>query len=104
LNTRLMAVGTAQELEQSIRGRKTVIKLREVNDAIVDSLKRLDVKNLAREGNDKLIVDVANPEEENPDMVKAIVAAGGRIETVSILTSTLEDAYLKLVKEESQQQ
>ena len=45
LNTRLMAVGTPEELERSIHGRKTVIQLRQVNDAILDSLKKLQVKN-----------------------------------------------------------
>ena len=56
---------------------------------------------MVREGN-KLTVDVVNPEEENPDMVNAIVAAGGRIETVTVTSSSLEDAYLKLVKENAQ--
>ena len=98
LNTRLMAIGTPEELERSVRGRKTVIQLRQVNEAILDSLKRLDVKNMVREGN-KITADVVNPEEENPDMVSAIVAAGGRIETVSVLGSTLENAYLKLVRD-----
>ena len=67
----------------------------------MDSLKRLQVKNMVREGN-KLTVDVVNPEEENPDMVNAIVAAGGRIETVTVTSSSLEDAYLKLVRENAQ--
>ncbi len=101
LNTKLMAVGTPQELERSVHGRKTVIQLRQVNEAILDSLKKLQFKNVVREGN-KLTVDVINPEEENPDMVNAIVAAGGRIETVNVLSSSLEDAYLKLVKENVQ--
>jgi len=101
LNTRLMALGTPKELEQSIRGRKTVIQLRQVNEAILDSLKRLQVKNLVREG-DKLTVDVANPQEENPDIVSVIAAAGGRIETVTVIGSSLEDAYLKLVRENAQ--
>jgi ABC-2 type transport system ATP-binding protein len=47
----------------------------------------------------KLTVDVTSPEEENPDIVSTIVSAGGRIETVSVVGSTLEDAYLKLVRE-----
>ncbi|MGD0646292.1 MAG: ABC transporter ATP-binding protein [Candidatus Bathyarchaeia archaeon] len=101
LNTRLMAVGTPEELERSIHGRKTVIQLRQVNEAILDSLKRLQIKNMVKEGN-KLTIDVENPEEENPDMVNAIVAAGGRIETVNVLSSSLEDAYLKLVRENAQ--
>ena len=98
LNTRLMAVGTPEELERSIHGRKTVIQLRQVNEPILDALKKLQVKNMVREGN-KLTVDVVNPEEENPDMVNAIVAAGGRIETVKVTSSSLEEAYFKLVKE-----
>ncbi len=98
LNAKLMAVGTPEELERSIRGRKTVIQLRIVSAAILNSLKRLQVKNLVREGN-KLTIDVVNPEEENPDMVSAIAAAGGRIETVTVTSSSLEDAYLKLVRE-----
>jgi len=98
INTRLMAVGTPEELERSVRGRKTVIQLRQVTEAILDSLKRLQVTNLVSGGN-KLTVDVVNPEEENPDIVSAIVAAGGRVETVSVLGSSLEDAYLKLVRD-----
>jgi hypothetical protein len=35
-------------------------------------------------------------------MVNAIVAAGGRIETVTVTTSSLEEAYLKLLKEKTQ--
>ena len=101
LNTKLMAVGTPEELERSVHGRKTVIQLRQVNEAILDSLKKLQVKNMVREGN-KLTFDVVNPEEENPDMVSAIVAAGGRIETVTVTSSSLEDAYLKLVRENAQ--
>ena len=96
-----MAVGTPQELERSVRGRKTVIQLKQVNDAILEALNKLQIKNVVKEGN-KLTVDIVNPEEENPDIVNAVVAAGGRIEAVSSLSSSLEDAYLKLVKENSQ--
>ena len=98
LNTRLMAVGTPEELERSIHGRKTVIQLKHVNEAILNSLKKLQVKNLVREGN-KLTVDVENPGEENPDMINAVASAGGRIETVTVTSSSLEDAYLILVRE-----
>jgi ABC-2 type transport system ATP-binding protein len=96
-----MAVGTPEELERAVHGRKTVIQLRQVTDQILDALKRLGVRNLAREGN-KLAVDVVDPQEENPDMVDAIVAAGGRVETVTVLSSSLEEAYLKLVRENVQ--
>ena len=101
LNTKLMAIGAPEELERSIHGRKTVIQLRQVSEPILEALKRLNVRNLIKEGN-KLTIDVLNPEEENPDMINAIVAAGGCIETVIVTSSSLEDAYLKLVKENIQ--
>ena len=101
LNTHLMAVGTPEELERSIRGRKTVIQLRQVNDTILGSLKKLLIKNLVQEGN-KLSVDVENPAQENPDIVNAIVKAGGRVETVTVTSSSLEDTYLQLVRGNTQ--
>jgi ABC-2 type transport system ATP-binding protein len=98
LNTKLMSVGTPEELERSVHGTRTVIRLRRVNDAILDALKRIPVRNLTREDGE-LTVEVVDPEEENPAMVHAIDAAGGDIVSVSVVGSTLEDAYLKLVRE-----
>ncbi|HEV2389442.1 MAG TPA: ABC transporter ATP-binding protein, partial [Nitrososphaerales archaeon] len=98
LNTKLMAIGTAEELERSVRGRQTVIQLGQVNDAIMTAMGRLTTGKVTREGN-SLTVDVLSPEKENPDIVRAIVGAGGDIQSVSTSTSTLEDAYLKLVRE-----
>jgi ABC-2 type transport system ATP-binding protein len=98
LNTKLMAIGTAEELERSVRGRQTVVQLSQVNDAIMGALGRLTIGKVTRDGN-TITVDVANPEKENPAIVRAIVVAGGDVQSVSVTTSTLEDAYLKLVKE-----
>jgi ABC-2 type transport system ATP-binding protein len=101
LNTKLMAVGTPEQLERSIHGRKTVIQLIHSSKLILDSLRKLKVKNLVSEDN-KLTFDVTDPSKENPDVVDTIVSAGGRIETVTVTSSSLEDAYLKLVRENKQ--
>ena len=98
LNTRLMAIGTPEELEQSVRGRKTIIQLKQVNDAILSVLKKLSIGKMTSDDN-KLTIDVVNPEKENPAIVRAIVGAGGDVQSVSVLSSTLEDAYLNLVRE-----
>jgi ABC-2 type transport system ATP-binding protein len=98
LNTKLMAIGTAEDLERSVRGRQTVVQLAQVNDAIVGALGRLSTGKVTRDGNN-ITIDVVSPEKENPEIVRAIVGAGGDVQSVSISTSTLEDAYLKLVKE-----
>ena len=51
----------------------------------------------------KLVLDVDDPENVNPEVVRAIVAAGGSIQYVTELRSTLEDVYLKLIREASAQ-
>ena len=98
LNTKLMAIGTPQELEQSVRGRTTVIRLEQVNDLILGALKKLSPGNLSSDAK-KVTIDVVDPEKQNPAIVEAIVGAGGRVVSVTVVGSTLEDAYLKLVRE-----
>jgi ABC-2 type transport system ATP-binding protein len=99
LNTKLMAVGTPQELERSVSGRKTVVQLEQVNDLILAALRKLTLGNIAVDGN-TLTIDVTNPEKENITISDAIFRAGGHIQSVTVVGSTLEDAYLKLVREE----
>ncbi len=98
LNTKLMAIGTAEELERSVRGRQTVVQLSQVNDAVMRAVGGISTGKVTKDGN-SITVDVMNPEKENPEIVRAIVGAGGDVQSVSISTSTLEDAYLKLVNE-----
>ncbi len=78
-------------------GRKTIILLEQVNDAILASLKGLSLGDNAIEGN-KLSIDVKDPEKENPVILNEIFKAGGRVQSVNVVGSTLEEAYLKLVR------
>jgi ABC-2 type transport system ATP-binding protein len=98
LNTKLMALGTPQELERSVRGRRTVIQLEKVDDTVIAALKRVSRGDATVDG-DRLTIDVKDPMKENPDIVDAVVRAGGRVQSVTVLDSSLEDAYLKLVRE-----
>ena len=98
MNTSLRAIGTPQELERSVSGRKTVIGLeQQVNDAVLGALKKLALKNLSTVG-DTITFDVENPDKENSPVVEAIVLAGGHVRSINVVGSTLEDTYLKLVR------
>lgn len=96
-NTRLIALGTPEELEGSVWGNKTVIQLEQVNDSILEGINKISHKKLVVENN-KITIDVENPEKENPIIVNAIIGAGGQIQYVTRLSPTLEDAYLKFVR------
>lgn len=96
LKTRLLNIGTPEQLKESLRGVKTEIQLAEVNDAIVSAVRKVTTHNVEVSDN-KLIIDVGNI-TDNPAIIEAIVSSGGRIQLVTELSPTLEDVYLKTVK------
>ncbi len=101
LKTKLVVVDSPKNLERSLYNRKTIVHLGSVTGAVSAEVEKLGfVKNL-RVSDNKLILDIDNPERDNPEVVRAIVAAGGNIQYVTELRSTLEDVYLKLIKEAS---
>jgi ABC-2 type transport system ATP-binding protein len=98
MNTSLRAIGTPQELERSVSGKKTVIGLeQQVNDAVFGALKKLPLKNLSTNG-DMITFSVENPDKENSPVIEAIVLAGGHVKSINVVGSTLEETYLKLVR------
>jgi hypothetical protein len=68
-----------------------------VSDAVLAALRKLPIGNLVVDGS-KLTIDVKDPEKENAAIVDATVRAGGHLQSVTIVGSTLEEAYLKLVR------
>ena len=97
LKTKLVALGATKELVESLWGRRTVVLLTKVDDSIVAAVRRLGPRSVVVDGN-RLIIDVGDPVEDNPRMVDAIVAAGGRVQGVTELLPSLEDVYLRLVR------
>jgi ABC-2 type transport system ATP-binding protein len=98
INTSLRAIGTPQELEISVSGRKTIIGLeQQASDVVLGALKKLPLKNLSSEGS-TITFDVEDPDKENSPVVEAIVQAGGHIKSINVVGSTLEDTYLKLLR------
>jgi ABC-2 type transport system ATP-binding protein len=97
LKTKLLAVDTPENLRESLWGRKTVVQLEQVNNAIAAAVKKVTRKEVKIDDN-KLIINVTDPEKENPNIVDAIGSAAGRIQFVTEVTPTLEDVYLKLVR------
>ena len=66
---------------------------------VTDAVRRVPyVENLQAEGN-KLTLELADPEHDRPALVKAIVEAGGGVESVTEKQYPLEDVYLKLIHE-----
>jgi ABC-2 type transport system ATP-binding protein len=96
-------VGTPDELRNRIAGKPTVqINLRELDPKIIEAAKR--VSHVSRVDADrsasKLTIALDDVSSGTPDVVKSIVDAGGLVLAVYVLRPSLEEAYLKLIKEE----
>jgi ABC-2 type transport system ATP-binding protein len=103
LKTKLVAVDSPKNLERSLYNRKTIVHLRNVTSAVTAAVEKVGAVKNVRVSDNKLILEIDDPEEVNPEVVRAIVGAGGSIQYVTELRSTLEDVYLKLIREASVQ-
>jgi ABC-2 type transport system ATP-binding protein len=99
LRTRLLTVGTIADLQAGMSGKRTLVRLERVTDAVVRAVTDRSRGRRVEVSGDQIIVPVDDPDDENPEIVEAIVAVGGRIRQLSPLSPSLEEVYLKLVHE-----
>jgi ABC-2 type transport system ATP-binding protein len=103
LKTRAVAVDTPEALRHRLFGRRVILRLREVNRQLMGAVSSLDfVLGLRREDN-QLIVELNDPENENPLLVRQLVNAGAEIQFLTEEEHSLEEIYLKLIEEDTRQ-
>jgi ABC-2 type transport system ATP-binding protein len=98
IKTRLLRIGSPEQLRESLTKPKIEVRLAEVSEALVDALRK-KIPNKIEVSDSKLIIDVTDPDKENPVIVNAISSSGGQIREVGQVVPTLEDVYLQIVKE-----
>ena len=99
LKTRLITIGSPQELRHSLSERKVKVQLQHVNDTIVSSVKKMGYQ-IGEVTANSIVINLKDPEMENPAVLRSIQSAGGNVVFVTEVGSSLEDVYLKLVKGE----
>jgi ABC-2 type transport system ATP-binding protein len=99
INTTLVALDTAENLRRRYFRRQVIVQLAEADNKVIEAVRRLSyVEDLQTE--EKLLtLELANPEQDRPALVKAIVEAGGGVQSVTEKQYPLEDVYLKLIHE-----
>ena len=98
IKTKLLSIGTPEQLRKSLAGPKTVIRLAQASEAMANSLRKL-IPNKFEVSDNKLLIDVTDPDKENPSIIAAITSIGGQVREVTQLVPTLEEVYLQIVKE-----
>ena len=75
-----------------------VFHLQEATQQQVDVIKSFDFVVESQLLENKLLVSVENPEEQNPRLIRALVEQGVDIQFVGELRRRLEDVYLELLE------
>jgi ABC-2 type transport system ATP-binding protein len=97
LKTKLIGTGSPEALRHSLSGRRVKVQLEQVNDAIIGAVQKLGFQ-ISEKSENSLVIVVSVPEKQNPKILQEIQAAGGQLQFVTEVGSTLEDVYLKLVR------
>ena len=96
--THLLVVDTPANLRSQLFGRRIVFHLQKSDEALARTIKALPFVREAKVIDNKLVVNLDDPEAHNPDIIRALVSAGADIQFVGELRHSLEDVYLQLVR------
>lgn len=100
IRTHLLALDTGQNLRKRFFRREIIVRLQVLNDTITGAIRKLPFVRELTEKDNQLAVQLTDPEQNRPELVKAVVDAGGRIMEVVENRQPLEEVYLKLIHEE----
>jgi ABC-2 type transport system ATP-binding protein len=96
--TRLLVLDTPTNLRTSIFGRKVVFHLQAADENLAQAVRKLQFVREVKAIDNKLLVNLDDPEVHNPEIVRVLIGAGAEIQFVGELRHSLEDVYLQLVK------
>jgi ABC-2 type transport system ATP-binding protein len=100
LHTRLLALDTPEQLRRRFFRRQIIVQLEASDAKVTEAVKKLPFIQEIREEGNQLILELTDSERNRPELVKAIVEAGGRVIAVSERQYPLEEVYLRLIREE----
>lgn len=100
--SRLIAVDTPENLRQELYGRKVVFHLQAVNPKWVRPIEEIPGVQGVQSVDQKLVVNLEDPEKLNPQIVRLLVDLGADIQFVGELRHSLEEIYLQTMEEETE--
>ena len=95
LQGRLVACDRPAALRRRLNAGRVLVRIAGGSDAALETAKRFDAGASIVDG--AVSVQLREPEQETPDLVASLVAAGARVLEVRAETPGLEDVYLKLI-------
>jgi ABC-2 type transport system ATP-binding protein len=99
VKNRTIKIGNPKELERGLFARTISITMPEIPSSLLNDISSLDFVLQAQAKGNHLVLQVKNPEEDNPQVVSWLIKQGLRVQFVTEEEHSLEDVYLKLIEE-----
>ncbi|MDH5505682.1 MAG: ABC transporter ATP-binding protein [Anaerolineae bacterium] len=99
---RLLALDTPAALRRQLYGRTVVFHLAQVEPRFAQAVQAKDFVQSAEVMDNKLVVTLDDPDVHNPALVRALVELGAEVRFVGEVRRTLEDVYLRLVRNDDE--
>jgi ABC-2 type transport system ATP-binding protein len=103
IKQKLIQVDSPANLRRSLYGRRVVFQLASITKPVRAAVNDLPFVKQMEQVDNTLLINLDNPEEQNPILVERIVTAGGAVQFVNELSHSLEDIYFTLIKEEDRE-
>jgi len=103
IKSRLLALDTPKALRQKLYGRSVVFHLGGDAGAYQGLINGFPFVQSITAIDNKLVLQIDEPERHNPEIIRALVNAGVDIQFVGELRRSLEDVYMQLMKNEQDQ-
>lgn len=94
----MITVDTPQNLRTNLFGKKVVVHLRDLQPEWIKAVTAVPGVREAQQVENRLIISLENPEEQNPEIIRKLVALQADIQFVGELRHSLEDIYLEMIR------
>ncbi len=98
--TQLLRVDTPVNLRTGLFGRGTQVRVVGNASGWASTARSLSFVRQVTSQDDSLLVTLDNPDEQNPQLVQALVTVGAQIRFVEPIAHSLEEVYLELIEDE----
>lgn len=93
----LITVDTPQDLRLKLFGRRSVFHLRSLDPNWIPSIRAINGVKEIQPMENRLVIQLDNPEEQNPAIIRKLVELNADIQFVGELRHSLEDIYLEMI-------
>jgi ABC-2 type transport system ATP-binding protein len=99
VKNRIVKVGNPKRLARGLFARTINITMEKIPSSLLKDISSLDFVLQAQVKENQLVLQVKNPEEDNPQVISWLIKQGLHVQFVTEEEHSLEDVYLKLIEE-----